>query len=69
MRSRRTPPASNATRAKYGKELRPMSSVPSMSATTVCFSRPIEVHLFTVGKVVVEVAAAMGFWLVLLFLL
>lgn len=51
MRSLRTPPTSKAIRAKYGKELRPISKVPSMSATTVCFSLPIEVHLFTVGKV------------------
>ena len=28
-----------------------MSKVPSMSATTVCCSRPIEEHLVTVGKV------------------
>lgn len=28
-----------------------MSKVPSMSATTVCFSLPIEVHLFTAGNV------------------
>ena len=28
-----------------------MSRVPSMSATTVCFSLPIEEHLVTVGNV------------------
>ncbi|CAI9775971.1 unnamed protein product [Fraxinus pennsylvanica] len=47
----RMPPTSNATRAKYGNASRPISKVPSRSATIlVWFPRPLELHLLMGGK-------------------